>query len=156
VAHERFYKDVAHEPFRPVVPKDLRSHCTSPPPDVAPTRTTHNGGASSSSNANSGFLNMFQGIFSMCRHTDQCMDVMETHLDIVRRNHEIIHSQQDEPLTEFPDMPIYPPVPDSYASLTRAELATFGICPSRAPVYYNDDDDDEEAANNDEETEDDE
>jgi hypothetical protein len=26
VAHERFYKDVAHEPLRPAIPKDPRSH----------------------------------------------------------------------------------------------------------------------------------
>jgi hypothetical protein len=139
--------------FAPVVSKDPRSCRTSPPPDVAPTRTTHSGGASSSSNANSGFFKMFWGIFAMCHHTDQCMDVMETRLDIVRRNQEIIHSQRDEPLIEFLDMHIYPPVPNPYASLTPAELATFGIGPSHAPIDY---DDDEEAANNDEETEDDE
>jgi hypothetical protein len=53
-------------------------------------------------------------------------------------------------------MPVYPPVPDPYASLTPAELATFGIGPSHAPADYDDDndDDDEEAANNNEETED--
>jgi hypothetical protein len=53
----------------------------------------------------------------MCRHTDQRMDVMETRLDIVHYNQEIIHSRQDEPLIEFPDVPIYPPVSDPYASL---------------------------------------
>jgi hypothetical protein len=50
-------------------------------------------------------------------------------------------------------VPVYPPVADSYASLTPAELATFGIGPSYAPT---DNDDDEEEANDDEETEDDE
>jgi hypothetical protein len=50
-------------------------------------------------------------------------------------------------------MPVFPPVPDPYASLTHAELAAFGIGPSHAS---NDDDDDEEEANDDEETEDDE
>jgi hypothetical protein len=82
------------------------------------------------------------------------MDVMETHLDIVHLNQEIIHIQQDEPLLDFPDVPIYPPVLDPYASLTPVELAAFGIDPSRAPADY--DDEDEEAANDDEETEDDE
>jgi hypothetical protein len=82
------------------------------------------------------------------------MDVMETHLDIVHLNQEIIHIQQDEPLLDFPDVPIYPPVLDPYASLTPVELAAFGIGPSRAPTDY--DDEDEEAANDDEETEDDE
>jgi hypothetical protein len=109
VAHERFYKDVAHEPFRPAVLKDLISCHTSPSPDAAPTHTTHSSGASSSSSTNSEFLKMFQGIFAMCHHIDQCMDVMETCLDIVHHNQEIIHSQQDEPLIEFPDEPIYPP-----------------------------------------------
>jgi hypothetical protein len=37
VAHERFYKDVAHEPLCPAIPKDPRSRHTSPSPDVAPT-----------------------------------------------------------------------------------------------------------------------
>jgi hypothetical protein len=59
VAHERFYKDVAHEPLRPVVLKDPRSRRTSPPPNVAPTCTTRSGGDSSSSSTNSGFLKMF-------------------------------------------------------------------------------------------------
>jgi hypothetical protein len=36
VAHERFYKDVAHEMLCPAVPKDPRSRHTSPPPQ-APT-----------------------------------------------------------------------------------------------------------------------
>jgi hypothetical protein len=49
VAHEKFYKDVAHEMLRPVVPKD---------PTMAHTCTTLNGGASSSS-TNSGILKMF-------------------------------------------------------------------------------------------------
>jgi hypothetical protein len=73
-------------------------------------------------------------------------------MEIVCRNQEIIHSQQDEPLQEFPDMPVFVSVPDPYASLTPAELATFGIGPSRAPARY----DDEEADDDDKETEDDE
>jgi hypothetical protein len=63
----------------------------------------------------------------------------------VRRNQEIIHSQRDELLQEFPDVPVFPPVPDPYGSLTPAELAAFGIGPARASS--NDDDeaqDDEE------------
>jgi hypothetical protein len=31
VAHEKFYKDVKHEPLRPAVPKDLRTHRTTSP-----------------------------------------------------------------------------------------------------------------------------
>jgi hypothetical protein len=84
------------------------------------------------------------------------MDVMETHLDIVHRNQVIIHSQWDEPIIEFPDVPVYPPVLDPYVSLTPDELAAFGIGPSHAPANYDDDDDDEEATNDDEEMEDDE
>jgi hypothetical protein len=91
VAHERFYKDVAHEPFCPAVPKPLVRCHTSPPLDVAPTLTTHTGGASSSS-SNSDFLKMFQGIFAMFRYTDQHMDVMEHHINIIHHNQEIIHS----------------------------------------------------------------
>jgi hypothetical protein len=157
VAHEKFYKDVAHEPLRPTIPKDLRTHHTSsPPPAVAPTRTTRSGGSSSSS-SNSDFLKMFQGIFAMCRRTDQHLDVIEQHMEIVRHNQEIIHSQWDEPLLEFPDVPVYPPVTDPYASLTPTELAAFGVGPSYAPAGSDDDDDEEEeAAIDDEETKDDE
>jgi hypothetical protein len=157
--HEKFYKDLAHEPLRPAVPKDPRTHRTSsPPPVVSPTRTTHSGGASSSSSSSkSGFLKMFWGIFAMCHRTDQRLDVIEKLMEIIHRNQEIIHSQGDEPLLEFPDVPVYPPVADTYASLTPTELATFGICPSYAPTASNDDnDDDEEEANDDEEMEDDE
>jgi hypothetical protein len=78
---------------------------------------------------------------------------MEQCLEIVCHNQEIIHSQRDEPLLEFPDVPVYPPVPNPYASLTPAKLAAFGLCPSSAPVGY---DDDDEEANEDEETEEDE
>jgi hypothetical protein len=58
VAHERFYKDLTHEPLRPAIPKPPAHRHISPPPDVAPTRTIHRGGASSSSSSNSGFLKM--------------------------------------------------------------------------------------------------
>jgi hypothetical protein len=94
VAHEKFYKDDAHDPLHPAVPKDLRTHRTaSPPPTMAPSRSTHSGGASFSSSANSGFLKMFWGIFAMCHRMDQGMDVMDQCLQIVQRNLEIIHSQ---------------------------------------------------------------
>jgi hypothetical protein len=77
VAHKIFYKDVAHEPLRPTVHKDPWTHRTSSPPlAMAPTRTIHSGGASSSSSSNSGFLKMFRGIFAMCRRTDQRLDVI--------------------------------------------------------------------------------
>jgi hypothetical protein len=159
VAHERFYKDVAHEPLHPIVPKAPTRHHISPPLDVAPTRTIHSGGASSSSSANSGFLKMFRGIFAMCHRTDQRMDVMDHHIDILRWNQKIIHSPRDEPLIEFPEEPVYPPVLDPYASLTPTELSTFGLGFSCAPSASSDDesnDYDDEAANDDEEMEDDE
>jgi hypothetical protein len=155
VAHKKFYKDVRHDSLHPAVPKDPRTHCDSSSIlATAPSRTTRSGGASSTPSVNSDILKMFQGIFTTCRHTDQCMDVMELRLQIVRRNQEIIHNQQDEPLLEFPDVHVFPPIPGPYASLTPAELAAFGIGPARAPD--DDDDEEEEAANNDEETEDDE
>ena len=158
VAHEKFYKDVKYEPLRPAVPKDPRTHRTASPPAVAPSRSTRSGGTSSSSQG-SGVLKMLRGIFAICRRSDQRLDVMEQRMEIVRRNQEIIHSQRDEPLQEFPDVPVFPPVPDPYASLTPAELAAFGIGPSRPPAGYDDDDDDDDgdgAAADDEETEDDE
>jgi hypothetical protein len=68
----------------------------------------------------------------------------------MRYNQEIIHSQWDKPLLEFPDVPIFLPIPDPYASLTPVELAAFGIGPAHVS-----DDDDEEQAGDDEETEDD-
>jgi hypothetical protein len=154
VAHERFYKDVAHEPLRPALPKVPAHRHTSPPPDVAPSHATRSSGASFSS-TNSDFLKKVQGIFAMCRRTDQCMDVLDHRIDILHRNQEIIHSQRDEPLIDFPEEPVYPPIPDPYASLTQAKLAAFGVDVSHAPPASSDNDD-EEAANDDEETEDDE
>jgi hypothetical protein len=77
---------------------------------------------------------------------------MDQHLQIVRRNQVIIHSQRDEALQEFPDVPIFPPIPDPYNSLTPAELAAFGI----GHACVSSDDDDEADAADDEETEDDE
>jgi hypothetical protein len=40
------------------------------------------------------------------------MDVMDQCLQIVRCNQEIIHSQRDKMLLEFPDVPVFPPVLD--------------------------------------------
>jgi hypothetical protein len=68
----------------------------------------------------------------------------------VRRNQEIIHSQRDEPLLEFLDVPVFPSIPDPYHSLTPTELAAFGI----GHAHVLDDDDDEEQADDDKETED--
>jgi hypothetical protein len=68
---------------------------------------------------------------------------------------DIIHNQRDEPLQEFSDVPVFPPIPDPYASLTPTELVAFSIGPSCAHAGYNDDDD-EEASDDVEETEDDE
>jgi hypothetical protein len=138
VIKEKFYKDSRHDPLRPVVPKDSRasrasSSSSSAPP---PSHTTHNGGASSAFSTNNGFLKMFKGIFMMCQLMDQRLDAME---QLLRRNQEIIHSQRDEPLQEFPDVPVFPPVLDPYASLTLVELAAFGI----GPAYVFDDDDEE-------------
>jgi hypothetical protein len=76
---------------------------------------------------------------------DQC-------LQIVWCNQEIIHSQWDEPLQEFPDVPVFPVIPDPYGSLAPAELAAFGIGPARVSS----DDDVEAQADDDKETEDDE
>jgi hypothetical protein len=77
---------------------------------------------------------------------------MDQRLQIVLRNQEIIHSQRDEPLQEFPDVTTISPVPDPYGSLTPAVLAAFGIGLARISL----DDDDEAQADDDEETEDDE
>jgi hypothetical protein len=144
---------VCHDSLRSVVPKDPRApRAGSSTVAVAPSRTTRSGGASSAPSANSGILNMLRGIFATCRHTDQCMDVLDQHLQIVRYSQENIHNQRDEPLQEFFDVPVFPPVPDPYASLTPAGLAAFSV----GPTHVSDDDDDGEEANNDEEMEDDE
>jgi hypothetical protein len=68
------------------------------------------------------------------------MDVMNHHIDILCKNREIIHRQRDGPLIEFPEDPIYPPIPDPYASLAQTELATFGVGIPHAPTISNDDD----------------
>jgi hypothetical protein len=154
VAQEKFYKDVHHDPLRPAVPRDPRaSHAGfSTAPATAPSGTTRSGGAPSAPATNSDILKMLRGIFATCRRTDQHLDVMNQHLQIVRHNQEIIHSQRDEPLQEFPDVPVFPPVPSPYGSLTPAELAAFGIGPARASS----DDDDEAQDDEEEETKDDE
>jgi hypothetical protein len=148
VAQEKFYKDVRHDPPCPAVPRDPRaSHADfSTALAAAPSRTTHSGGAPSAPTTNSGILKMLHGIFATCRCTDQRLDVMDQRLQIVRRNQEIIHSQRDEPFQEFPDVPVFPPVPVPNGSLTPAESAAFGIGPARASS----DDDDEEETKDDE------
>jgi hypothetical protein len=121
-------------------------------PVAAPSHTTRSGGAPSASATNSSILKMLWGIFAICRCTDQRLDVMDQRLQIVRCNQEIIHSQCDELLQEFPVVPIFPPVPDLYSSLTPVELTAFGIDPARVSS----DDDDEVQVDDDKETEDDE
>jgi hypothetical protein len=74
-------------------------------------------------------LKKFKGIFAMCHRTDQHLDVIEQCMEIVRHNQEIIHNQRDEPLLEFPNVLVYPPIADPYASLTPTELAAFGVGP---------------------------
>jgi hypothetical protein len=64
--------------------------------------------------------------------------MMDQRIQIVRHNQEIIHSQRDEPLQEFPDVPVFSPVPDPYGSLTPAELATFSIGPARVSLDNDD------------------
>jgi hypothetical protein len=137
VAQEKFYKDVRHDSLRPAVPKDPRASRASS--SAAPSRTTHSGGAPSTLATNSGILKMLWGIFATCRCTDQHLDVMDQRLQIVRRIQEIIHSQWNELLQEFPDVPAFLSVPDPYDSLTPTEFAAFGIGPSRVSS----DDDDE-------------
>jgi hypothetical protein len=150
VVQEKFYKDVCHNSLHPTVPKDPRaSHAGS---YAAPSRTTRSGGAPSAPATNSGILKMLRGIFATCRCTDQHLDVMDQYLQIVWCNQEIIHSQQDEPLQEFPDVPVFPYVSDPYGSLTPAEFAAFGI----GPAHVSSDDNNEAQAADDEETEDDE
>jgi hypothetical protein len=145
VVQEKFYKDVHHDSLRLAVPKDPRaSHSGS---SDAPSRTTRSGGAPSSPTSNSGILKMLWGIFATCQHTDQRMDMMDQHLQIMRRNQEIIHSQRDEPLQEFLDIPVFSPIPDPYGLLTPAELAAFGVGPARVS---SDNDDEAQAAADDE------
>jgi hypothetical protein len=65
---------------------------------AAPSHTTRSGGAPSAPATNSGILKMLWGIFATCRRTNQRLDMIDQHLQIVRRNQEIIHSQRNEPL----------------------------------------------------------
>jgi hypothetical protein len=154
VAQEKFYKDVRHDYLRPAVPKDpMASRASSfAAPVDAPSCSTHSGGALSAPVPNSSILKMLRGIIATCRCINQRLDLMDQGLQIVRHNQEIIHSQWDELLQEFPNVPIFPPVPDPYSSLTPFELAAFSI----GPAHVSSDDDDEAQAANDEETEDDE
>jgi hypothetical protein len=123
----------------PTVPKDPKASRVDS--SVAHSRTTHNGGTPSAIAPNYDILKMLWDIFATCECTDQPLDVMDQRIQIVRRNQEIIHSQRDEPLEKFPDVPVFPPVPDPYDSLTLAELAAFDIGPAH---ISSDDDDDEE------------
>jgi hypothetical protein len=150
VAQEKFYKDVCHDSLHPTVPKDPRASRAGS--SAAPSRTIHSDGAPSAPPPNFGILKMLQGIFATCRCTDQYLDVMDQHLHIMRHKQEIIHSQRDEPLQEFPDVLVFPPVPDPYGSLTPTELAAFGI----NTAHVSSDDNDEAQADNDKETKDDE
>jgi hypothetical protein len=152
VAQEKFYKDVCHDSLRPAVPKDPRASRagSSATPTAAPSHTTRGDGGPSAPATNFGILKMLRGIFATYQHTDQRLDVMDQRLQIVQRNQKIIHNQRDEPLQEFPDVPIFPPILDSYGSLTPTELAAFGIGPARGSS----DDDDEPQTDDDEETED--
>jgi hypothetical protein len=154
VAQEKFYKDVCHDSLRPAVPKDPRASRAgySVAPTAAPSHATCSGGAPSAPATNSDILKMLRGIFATYRRTDQHLDVMDQRLQIVWCNQEIIHSQWDEPLQEFPDVHVFPPVPDPYGSLTPTELVAFGIGLARVSS----DDDDEAQADDNEETEDDE
>jgi hypothetical protein len=141
VAQEKFYKDVRHDPLHPAVPRDPRASRASfsTAPVAAPSHTTHSGGAPSAPATNSDILKMLRGIFATCQRNVQRLDVMIQCLQIVRCNQEIIHSQRDEPLQEFPNVPVFPPVPDPYGSLTPTKLAAFSIGLARASS----DDDDE-------------
>jgi hypothetical protein len=154
VAHAKFYRDVRHDSLRPIVPKDPRaSHVGSfAALAAAPSRTTCSGGVPSAPTTNSVILKMIRGIFAICWRTDQRLDVMDQRLQIARCNQEIIHSQWGEPLQVFPDVPVFPPVPDPYGSLTLAKLVVFDI----GSAHLSFDDDDEAQADDDEETEDDE
>jgi hypothetical protein len=78
--------------------------------------------------------------------------MIDQRLQIVRSNQEIIHSQRDEPLQEFPDVPIFPLILNPNGSPTPAELAAFSI----DPTCVSSTDDDEEQYDDDEKTEDDE
>jgi hypothetical protein len=147
-AQEKFYKDVHHDSLHSAVPKDPRASRAGSSP--APSHTTRSGGAPSAPATNSVILKMLWGIFATCRCTDQRLDVMDQRLQIVRCNQEIIHSQWDEPLQEFPDDPVFPPVPNPYGSLTSTELAAFG----NGSAHVSSNDNDEVQADNDDEMED--
>jgi hypothetical protein len=86
VAQEKFYKDVRHDSLHPAVPKDPRASRAGSSVAPTPSRTTQSGGAPSAPATNFGILKMLWGIFATCRCTDQCLDVMDQCLQIVRRN----------------------------------------------------------------------
>jgi hypothetical protein len=77
---EKFYKDLRHDPLHPAVHKDPRTSRASASTSTAPRTTRIDGASSASSTNNCGFLKMFRGIFAMCQHMDQGLDVIEQHL----------------------------------------------------------------------------
>jgi hypothetical protein len=83
VAHETFYKDVHHDSLHPTVQAPCAGSSTIA---ATPSHTTRGGGASSTPSSNSGILKMLWGIFATCRCTNQCLDVMDQCLQIVRCN----------------------------------------------------------------------
>jgi hypothetical protein len=71
VTKEKLYKDVAHEPLHPTVPKDpMAPRAGSSTPTASPSCTTHSGGDSSAPSLKFSILKMFWGTFATCR----CMD----------------------------------------------------------------------------------
>jgi hypothetical protein len=108
---------VHYDSLRPTVPMDPRASRAGSlaASATAPSGTTRSGGAPSAPAPNSDIFKMLWGIFATCWHTDQRLDVLDQCLQTVQHNQKIIHSQRDEPLQEFPNVPIFPPVPDPYA-----------------------------------------
>jgi hypothetical protein len=87
VTKEKFYKDTSHEPLCPAMPKDPRApRAGTSTAAVVASRTKRSGSASSTPSNNSDILKMLWGIFATCRCTDQCLDVMDQCLQIVRCN----------------------------------------------------------------------
>jgi hypothetical protein len=78
VTKEKFYSDSRRDRCPLAVPKDPRASRAGS--SAAPSCTTHSSGASSTSSINNSFLQMFRGIFVMCRCPNLCLDVMEQRL----------------------------------------------------------------------------
>jgi hypothetical protein len=77
---------VRHDSLRPTVPNDPRASHAGSSSAATPSHTTRSGGAPSAPAPNSGILKMLRGIFAKCRCTDQCLDVMDQRIQIVRCN----------------------------------------------------------------------